>query len=328
MSEMKIIGGQYDDPVERFFALARERQKILRSKESGAPWPWTSDPILQQYRFTNVFREDDRTTRWFRIHVRDPMRDRPEVLLATVLFRWFNRISTGEALFSQLDLVNYGSAFEYWMADGHYDTKFLRGAIRKHCGDGPYVTGAYIIQTSGAGKGKSKLDGVLKLVHNVATGKSHFPLAEDDVLIGWREVAKWCLELGNDGTGVQLQEVWEWLQGFPSMGPFMAQEVVTDLRHTALLEKATDINTWCHAGPGAARGLNRVRSRDKDSRVASETQLKEMRGLLTIAHCDDRKWPKSWPKWELHEVEMWLCEFDKYERCRLGEGRPKQVYRP
>ena len=42
-----------DDPVSAFFDFCREREK-------GAPEPWTDNPIFQQGRFLNVFREDDR----------------------------------------------------------------------------------------------------------------------------------------------------------------------------------------------------------------------------------------------------------------------------
>ena len=29
-----------------------------------------------------------------------------------------------------------------------------------------------------------------------------------------------------------------------------------------------------------------------------------------------------------HDVQFCLCEFDKYERVRLGEGRPRALYKP
>jgi hypothetical protein len=47
-------------PTERFFAYARERYWIKLRRDQGLPAPWTTDPILQQYRFCNVFRADDR----------------------------------------------------------------------------------------------------------------------------------------------------------------------------------------------------------------------------------------------------------------------------
>ena len=37
-------------------------------------------------------------------------------------------------------------------------------------------------------------------------------------------------------------------------------------------------------------------------------------------------WPQEWPAWEMREVEHTLCEFDKFERVRLGEGAPRQRY--
>ena len=59
-----------------------------------------------------------------------------------------------------------------------------------------------------------------------------------------------------------LEDTWNKLRDYPYMGPFMAYEVVTDLRHTHLLENATDIMTWANPGPGAMRGLNRLTGRE------------------------------------------------------------------
>ena len=52
--------------------------------EAGLPAPWTDDRILRDYYFTNVYRELDKTTVWFRENVRDPLRDDPRVIFATV----------------------------------------------------------------------------------------------------------------------------------------------------------------------------------------------------------------------------------------------------
>ena len=49
-----------DDPVSAFFDFCRERENIRLEREMGAPAPWTDNPIFQQGRFLNVFREDDR----------------------------------------------------------------------------------------------------------------------------------------------------------------------------------------------------------------------------------------------------------------------------
>ncbi|GIT65875.1 MAG: hypothetical protein Ct9H300mP24_2530 [Candidatus Neomarinimicrobiota bacterium] len=43
-----------------FFIFAVNEKKIWLAREGGDPSPWTDDPIFQQGRFLNVFREDDR----------------------------------------------------------------------------------------------------------------------------------------------------------------------------------------------------------------------------------------------------------------------------
>ena len=55
-----------------------------------------------------------------------------------------------------------------------------------------------------------------------------------------------------------LEAAFDLLQDRPGIGPFVAYEVVSDLRWTRYLRDAPDIMTWASAGPGAVRGLNRV----------------------------------------------------------------------
>ena len=87
------------EPIQRFFWWIEERHRIFLSKEAGLPrGKWTDDEILKTYRFTNPFRENDKTTVWFRENMREPLKDSPEVLMATVIFRWFNLIETGLSL--------------------------------------------------------------------------------------------------------------------------------------------------------------------------------------------------------------------------------------
>ena len=40
--------------------FAAERHRIYLRRITGQPHPWTSDPVLSSYRFTNVFRAADR----------------------------------------------------------------------------------------------------------------------------------------------------------------------------------------------------------------------------------------------------------------------------
>lgn len=42
----------------------QERERIRKKKEAGEPAPWTDDPILQKYKFCNIWRQDDKTTKF------------------------------------------------------------------------------------------------------------------------------------------------------------------------------------------------------------------------------------------------------------------------
>jgi hypothetical protein len=334
---------EIEDTPSRFFAYARERHKVALLKMAECPRPWTLDPILAQYRFTNVYRELDKTTMWFKKHVRDPLRNQPEVLLATVVFRMLNRIETGEALFCQTVMgdreAGGSTAWEYYMAGEGTKVNLLKQAIRAYVGPrGPYVTGAYIISTP---PGHAKLDGVMRIIDQFATRLCDKPSCGH---ADWMCCARRLLESRGE---LRMQGVFDWLRQFPYLGTFHSYEIVTDLRHTALLDRAPDILTWANMGPGARRGLNRIAGRQRVGRglrdgwgtpIPAQQALDEMQWLLKLSR-DARHWPQEnkrmkggimselWPRWEMREVEHTLCEFDKYERVRTGEGKPRGVYR-
>lgn len=309
------------DNTARFFEMCRERYKMLLRRRSRAekyrdhPCPWrhapsadgvcrcdecllehegllTRDPVLSKWRFCNVFREDDKTTVWFRENIREPLRNDPKVLLATVAFRWFNRIETGEKI---KDIL----------LSGRWDSKEVK---RRLWLDEPVVTGAFMVKTP---PGLDKLEGVCWCVEQFAKGADH--------LIG-----RWDPE-------VTLEGMWTALRTFPYLGPFMSYEVVTDLRHTHLLENAPDILSWANAGPGCARGLGRLVHDDADhwdsnSEKDQKEMLSEMKKLLDAARDEATgMWPKEWPQWEMREVEHGLCEFDKMMRG-LGGSKLKRRY--
>ena len=299
-----------------FFKYAEERENIRIRRLEGGHRPYTEDPILGMYRFCNVNREHDTTTIWFRDNVRERMRSMPEVLMATVLFRWFNRITTGEAMFVQPDLSGR-TAWEKFLADG--DSCHLSSHISTYCGKGPYVTGSYIIKTP---NGLGKLHGVLQCVEWLDRDKRPFDAgAELNVPyeLHWRQTARACLD--HRGS-ITLEAVWEWLRQFRYMGDFMAYEVVTDLYHTDILCDAPDIMTWANPGPGARRGLNRIHGRSLEAPTPKAQLIQEMRDILHEAHLD-----APTKEWDMRTVEHTLCEFDKYQRALLGQGRPRQVFR-
>jgi hypothetical protein len=303
-----------------FFQYAAKRQNILHLRRDGLPRPWTDDYALQTFSFCNVFREDDKVTIWFRKNVRERVSSE-HLLIATAVFRWFNRISTGVALFLQ-PALNGTTAWERFI-DQDYDVALLRAAIMSYCGAGPYTTGAYIINSP---NGMDKLTGVLHCIGRFAHEKRAFP-AEGVGDVSWWEVTQ-MLQVSGDVIG--LEDVWSWLRGYEGLGDFMAYELVTDLNHTPLMDRAPDRMTWANPGPGAMRGLNRLHGRDlywrKKGGGAKEHFIQEMRDLLEQSRHYEN-WPTDWPQWDMRTVEHTLCEYDKYTRVQTGEGKPRNLYR-
>jgi len=122
-----------------------------------------------------------------------------------------------------------------------------------------------------------------------------------------------------------LEKTWKNYLPYAGFSGFMAYEVVTDLRHTKYLKNADDINTWANAGPGAVRGLNRIHNRDIKKSLTKKASCKEMYSLLMVS---DRYLEDHVPVLEMRDIEHCLCEFDKYERTRLKEGKPSSHYKP
>ena len=121
-----------------------------------------------------------------------------------------------------------------------------------------------------------------------------------------------------------LEETWKKYLPYPGFSGFMAYEVVTDLRHSKYLENAEDIMTWANAGPGAKRGLNRIHGRPLEQTIKAKQLTEEMKELLAVS--GDYLLDVV-PDLEMREIEHCLCEYDKYERVRLGEGRPRAKFK-
>jgi hypothetical protein len=118
-----------------------------------------------------------------------------------------------------------------------------------------------------------------------------------------------------------LENCWKSFLPYAGFSDFMSYEVVTDLRHTKWLCKAPDIMVWANPGPGAKRGLNRIHGRELEKSIPKAQLISEMRDLLALLN------NKPLPL-EMRDIEHCLCEFDKYERVRLGQGKPRAKYKP
>ncbi len=97
-----LNGLTLDDPVKAFFDWCRERESIRVKREQGLPPPWSADPIFQQGRFLNVFREDDKGSKAILRFVGRTGKTVSDLLHALFFARWCNMHSTLDRLDPQL----------------------------------------------------------------------------------------------------------------------------------------------------------------------------------------------------------------------------------
>ena len=84
-----------DGRLELFTSYINERESIRKAKESGMPFPWTNDPILRDYRFTNVRRTDDTVSKWYIEGIaQNPELNIEQKVLNAILFRCWNKPET------------------------------------------------------------------------------------------------------------------------------------------------------------------------------------------------------------------------------------------
>jgi hypothetical protein len=286
-TEKETVNRFIPEELDRYTYWIEERERIRHLKEDlKQDPPWTEDPILKEFKFCQVFREDDRTTRWFRTHMREPLRNSPEVFMATIAFRFFNLIETGRTLLDN---------------NLHIDWDRPK-AIEEIKKNPKWITGAYIVKSPNR---MDKVTGVTECVSHI-----------------WDDRENIIKQLESFTT---LEEAWRFLMQYPYIGPFVSYEMVTDLRHTYLLENATDICSWGNPGPGAMRGLNRLTGRPLEFCKRSWDWHSEMLDLYDWCSQKLDLSKLNYP-FEMREVEGGLCEFDKYSRILKGQGRTRSVY--
>lgn len=112
---------------KRFVFWITERESIRLKKESGAPRPWTSDPILHQHRFCNVNREHDAVTVWVANKVRPLLNGATlsEALFQIYVARVFNDPDVLETIMPVVRLPDMVKTLKRRKANG---LKILRGA--------------------------------------------------------------------------------------------------------------------------------------------------------------------------------------------------------
>jgi hypothetical protein len=276
--------------IRRVVRFIKEREQIRVFKEQGLEKPWTKDPILLNYRFTNVRREDDKVTKWIAENWREQHNLDRFVWFAVCVARYINWPPTLEKIGYP---VPFNAARVCKLLNKIAGKKVVRSQTQM---SGQVFGGAYFLNSIGP-KIESIVNDRLK------------PLWEN------REVITAHL-----GACELLEEVYQVFRAQHGFGSFMAAQIVADLKYTPQFRNVKDWMTFAAPGPGSKRGLNRLCGRPINA------PWKDSVWLETLHEFQKKLNKEINPPLHAQDVQGIFCETDKYLRVKNGEGRPKARY--
>lgn len=280
--------------LDEFLHFVTERWRIHQRRLSNEPPPWTKDPILSTYRFTNVRREDDRVTIWLhREWLRPHCKDYDTVVFAMCLARLVN-------LPTMLSVLGYP---QRWDA-----SRFVRLMEQRRAEGYKTFTGAYMVNAVGATKGQSKA--------------SYLAAQVLPPLWSARKELGKTLQQANT-----LAALFNQLNTFHGFGAgFMAAQVIADVKQTPVGLRKADWLTFAHSGPGSRRGLNYLCGYPVLDRWKEEEEWHGV--LMQLRSVTLPKLPTELRGLDAQNLQNCLCEFSKYCRVKFDNGRTKKYFVP
>lgn len=289
---------------DSFWRFAAERQRVFFSRLEGKSAPWSNDPILNEYKFTNAYRASDRVSQYLIREVIYAGSSKPEeVFFRIFLFKLFNKIETWQLLEEQFKEISWAT----------YSYRDYDHVLSQAMASGNAIYSAAYIMASGH---------ALFGVHRKHQG--HLKLIE---LMMAEDVPRRLSDCRSMRHGFEL------LRSYPLLGDFLAYQLVTDINYSEL----TDFSEmeFTMPGPGARDGIRKCfsslgsLSESDIIRLMTERQEVEFERLGI-------EFPTLWGRpLQLIDIQNLFCEIGKYARVRhpeikdiSGRTRIKQKFAP
>lgn len=286
---------------ESYWRFAAARHDIYLRRLRGEPLPWTDDPIIAAWRFTNVYRAADRVSQYLiRNVIYGGDQDRHEVVFRVLLFKWFNRISTWELLTERLGPLRLAT----------FDPSAAERILTEARSAGkPVYSAAYIVPPVPGEPGPKHA--------------GHLSLTLRMLEAGFTD------QISTVGS---LEGVFWLLRAWPSVGNFLGYQMAIDLNYSEVVDH--DEDDFVVPGPGALDGLSKawpgadLRDAAKLIKATADEQQERL-DRLGIA------FPGLFGRpLKLIDCQNLYCEISKYARVAhpestgvAGRTRIKQVYR-
>jgi thymidylate kinase len=270
---------------DTYWRFAFKRQEIFFKRLEGRPAPWTDDPILQTFKFTNAYRASDRVSQFL---IKDVIygtqypTNPEEVFFRTILFKLFNKIGTWELLERVIGPILYS---EY--SFDRYDDVLTQAMAR---GERIY-SGAYIMPSGGRVLGSSiKHRNHLRLLERM--------MADDAPR-----------KIQNAKT---MHAAFDILLTYPMIGEFLAYQYIIDLNYSEMV--CFSERDFVVPGPGALDGIRKC--------FTDLGGLNEPEVIRFIADQQDREFERLGLSFrslcgrplQLIDCQNLFCEVNKYSR--------------
>ena len=184
-----------------YWYFACERQNIFLKKKNGEPAPWTKDEILQEFKFCNSYRVNDRVSQYLLKNViyNGKKYTDADMIFRIILFKLFNKESTWELLENEIGDITLSS---------FYFNKYSQ-ILEKAINNGQKIyNDAYISCANKAFGYDRKHENHLALLEKMFL-KDHI----DTKIINSKN----------------MEEAFNIIKSYPLIGNFMAYQLITDI---------------------------------------------------------------------------------------------------
>lgn len=304
-----------------------ERHGIYIERSRGYAAPWTDDPILREYKFTNVRRENDRQTRYLIENVcLNPELSLRDKIYNVFLLRAWNNWDT---------MRDFGGPWSAEEIKSPALKEKVRPIYHKLLAENPdrrWWSAAYNQGGTkyawkfpdGEGMGRAKSE---------EAGKK-FADYEPDIPLRTFHIGPWLNQLYISKRlcrAKDQQEAFNIIQEVRGFSTFLAYQIFVDL--TYIPEFPFSENEFTVAGPGCRKGIDYV-FENRDG-MSYEEAIFWMRNYLN--EVNNGRWiacqvfndlPPQDQFMNVMSMENCFCEISKYIRALDGTGRPKMKFKP
>lgn len=272
-----------------YWYFACERQNIFIKKLNNEPPPWTLDKILQEYKFCNSYRVNDRVSQYLLKNVIYNGKDysSEDILFRILLFKLFNKESTWDLLIKHFQDITLKT----------FKVNEFSNVLESAISNGIKIyNDAYISCANKAFGYDRKHDNHLALLNKMFIQDK----MQDKII-----------------KSTSMKEAFDIIKSYPLIGNFMAYQLVTDINYSNVVDWQE--SEFTIAGPGSLRGIKKCfidkgnLSNEDVIRYMYEHQDEEFKRLnLHFTRIGNRPL-------QLIDCQNIFCELDKYCRQALPD---------